>query len=137
VTPERRRHRSKEILEAIHLHLQAVKERLDAAAVWVADEDGLLLGASEAPMDGDALAAYTPIPGRLGEHPDEQMGILGQMKHLEGHHTVVREFEVDGLPLLLGLATEDPPRDDVQDELDLAIQGVIRILAEPSKDRQR
>ena len=133
MTLERRRHRSKETLEAIHLHLEAAKERLGAVAVWVADEDGLLIGSSDAPMDSDALAAYTPIPGRLGDRPAEQMDMLGQMKHLEGHHTVVREFEVDGLPLLLGVATTEPPGEAMGPELGTAIEGVVRILAEPSK----
>lgn len=130
---ERRKQRSQETLQAINLQLDAVKARLGAAAVWVADDDGLLLGASDTPLDSEALAAYTPLPGRLEPYPHEQMGMLAQMRVLDGHQVVLREFEVDGFPFGLGLAFEQPRDEDLGQELDLAVAGVIRILAEGAR----
>ena len=130
---DRRKRRSRETLEAIHLQLEAVKQRLEAVSVWVADEDGLLLGAADGPLDSEALAAYTPLPGRLESYPDEQMGVIAQMHELDGHRVVLRKFEIDGLPFTVGLAFDQARDGDVAGEVDLAIAGVVRIVAEGAR----
>jgi len=131
---DRRKRRSRETLEAIHLQLEAVKERLGAASVWVADEDGLLLGAADGPLDSEALAAYTPLPGRLESYPDEQMGVIAQMHELDGYQVVLREFDIEGIPFIVGLAFEQAGDDEVSGEVDVAISGIVRILAEGTRE---
>lgn len=138
---ERRRQRSQQTLKAINLQLQAVAERLEATAVWVADEDGLLLGASESDMDSEVLAAYSSIPWRLEQLPGDQMGMVALMKELQGANVRFKRFEVDGVGFSLGIARTAPHTDDDTDDREevgdastRAITGVIRILAEGETD---
>lgn len=138
MTPsDRRRRRSRQTLRAIHLQLQAVAERLGAVAVWVADADGLLLGASESDIEGDVLAAYSSIPRCLEALPGAQMGMVAAMDELKGTSVTFKPFEVDGQSFSLGIArpprhTDDDTDDrgEVGDEAGRAITGVVRILAE-------
>lgn len=139
--PERRQQRSLQTLKAINLQLQAVAERLDATAVWVADEDGLLLGASESDVDSEILAAYSSIPWRLEQLPGDQMGMVALMNELQGANVTFKKFSVDGVGFNLGIARTAPDTDDntddreeVGDESSRAIIGVIRILAEGESD---
>ncbi len=134
---ERRRDRSRETLKAINLQLQAVAEHLGATAVWVADDDGLLLGASETEVDGDILAAYSSIPWRLESLPGDQMGMLALMEELQGANVSFKKFTVDDVGFTLGIAREARHTDDDTDDreevggqAERAISGVVRILAE-------
>ena len=130
---ERRQQRSRETLEAIRLQLEAVAERLGAVAVWVADEDGILLGgASDDEIDTDALAAYSTLPTKLKTNPGEQMQMIRLMQEMDGYHVHLREFAVDGLPFTMGVATRDMVANE--EETRRAITGVVRILAEPQKN---
>ena len=131
---DRRRNRSRETLEAIHLQLQAVAERVGAVAVWIADTDGILLGASESEMDSEALAAYSSLPWRLDTSPPEQMKMVGLMDELDGYHVTFRKFDVDGVAFSLGFATQDPVTEEAREEAGRAITGVIRILGEVEHD---
>ncbi len=140
-TSERRNQRSRETLKAINLQLQAVAERLEATAVWVADEDGLLLGASDTEVDSEILAAYSSLPWRLEQLPGDQMGMVALMEELQGANVTFKRFSVDGLGFTLGIARTAPDTDDetddreeVGDQSERAITGVIRILAEGTTD---
>ena len=136
-TSERRHQRSRQTLEAINMQLQAVAERLGATAVWVADADGLLLGASETEVDSEILAAYSSILWRLEQLPGDQMGMVALMQELKGANVAFKQFSVEGTSFTLGIARTAPDTDDdtddrqeVGDESERAITGVIRILAE-------
>ncbi len=140
-TSERRNQRSRETLKAINLQLQADAERLEATAVWVADEDGLLLGASDTEVDSEILAAYSSLPWRLEQLPGDQMGMVALMEELQGANVTFKRFSVDGLGFTLGIARTAPDTDDetddreeVGDQSERAITGVIRILAEGTTD---
>jgi len=128
MVPERRQRRSPEPLVALSLQLQQAGRELGARVLFVSDQDGLLLGASAAGEEAEALAATLPLapdeaPARIGLPVGQEIprGEDGRLRR-------VRTFELQGAELLLGALTREPLTLADQGTLDRVVQGVRRIL---------
>ena len=61
---ERRQNRAKSAADALELALSAAAEAGGLDVVLIADDSGMLVAASDTPLDLDMLAAVTPIVSR-------------------------------------------------------------------------
>lgn len=125
---DRRQRRSDCAPDAIRFQLDAVARQLGAKALFIADPDGLLLGAAGSALDSEALAAYAPLLVRSGPEPGLQMRLLTSMHDLRGRSITVRSFELLGEPFSLGVVTDEPLRERQRLEMGRAMTGVRRIL---------
>jgi len=134
---DRRLRRSESAPDAIRFQLDAVARQLGAKALFIADPDGLLLGAASSGLDSEALAAYAPLLVRSGVDPAMQMRLLTGMADLKGASITVRSFDLLGEPFSLGAVTDTPLRERQRLDMDRAMTGVRRILRRRPGPRRR
>ena len=125
---ERRQQRSGRQIEAIHYQLQSVARETGVQALFLADPDGLLLGAADSEHDCEVLAAYSPLIMKSAGDPDRQMKLLSRMGEVAGCSIDVRAFDLLGDRMTLGAISSGPLSDQDRMRLERAMIGVRRIL---------
>jgi hypothetical protein len=119
---ERRRRRTDDVMEALHLQLDACRESAALEAVVIADDLGMCLASSGAPAMCYEVAARLPILARkAGDFAGVLLGASG------GVPVGVKRINVGDTELIACVLGGDQERHGA--ELRRAEQGVMRILA--------
>jgi hypothetical protein len=120
---ERRRRRTEDVMEALHLQLDACRLDGDFEAMVVADEHGMCLASSGLPATCLEIAARLPIIGRKTD------GWAGTLLGAAGGVAVaMKKIDLDGATQLYACAVGGEQTRH-QGELSRAENGVRRILA--------
>ncbi len=119
---DRRQRRTEDVLEALHLQMDACREDGELTAMIVADEHGMCLASSGAVSTCSEIAARLPILGRkAGDFEGVLLGAKG------GVPVAMKRIKLDGAELYACAVGGIKERHAVQ--LHRAEFGVRRILA--------
>jgi hypothetical protein len=120
---ERRRRRTEDVMEALHLQLDACRLDAELEAMVVADDHGMCLASSGLPATCLEIAARLPIIGRKTD------GWSGTLLGAQGGVPVaMKKIELDGATHLYACAVGGE-KDRHAGELSRAEAGVRRILS--------
>lgn len=119
---DRRRHRTAEVIEALHMQLDACRKDAQLTALVIADDTGMCLAASGAPGTCAEVAARLPLLGRkAGDYEGVLTGLRGAIP------MALKRFRVAGASLYACAVGGDATSH--ARELTRAELGVRRILA--------
>jgi hypothetical protein len=119
---DRRRRRTEDVMEALHMQLDACRADAELTAMIVADEHGMCLAASGEVMTCSEIAARLPMLGRkAGDFDGVLLGAKG------GVPVAMKRIRIDGAELFACALGGVKERHAMQ--LVRAEQGVRRILA--------
>jgi hypothetical protein len=119
---DRRHRRTDDVLEALHLQMDACREDGEMMAMVVADEHGMCLASSGAAQTCSEIAARLPILSRkAGDWEGVLLGARGGMP------VAMKRFQFEGNELYACAIGGNPDRH--ASELSRAEVGVARILS--------
>jgi hypothetical protein len=119
---DRRRRRTSQVIEALHLQLDACRAEAELTALVVTDQTGICLASSGSPGTSAEVAARLPLLDRAaGDYEGVLMGAKGAVP------VSLKRFDVDGSQMYACAVGGDARRHAAQ--LVRAELGVKRILA--------